>query len=84
MDRFIAAMASEQPDTLVVALGDQAMAVVFDFVDPAWVIRNIGGTSVRGIRKMACHPTGTDQFSFKVLFKLSAGSIRNKSLLNQF
>ena len=35
-------MAREQPDALAVALDDQAVAVVLDFVDPFRPVRHLG------------------------------------------
>jgi hypothetical protein len=36
------AVAGEQPNRLAVALDDQAVAVVFDFMDPVWAGRDLG------------------------------------------
>ena len=37
----VMAVAGEQPDALAVALNDQAIAVMFDFVDPLGPVRNL-------------------------------------------
>jgi hypothetical protein len=38
----VVAVAREQPNALAVALNDQAIAVVLDFVDPVFRFRNLG------------------------------------------
>jgi hypothetical protein len=43
------AVPSEQPDPLAIALDDQPVAVMFDFVNPVWTRRDLGGACLEAV-----------------------------------